>query len=173
MKTLNRSHLFRFSASPESGLTKAFALLESVIGMALVSVTLSCVFAANSHLLGLLRQGKESTFATQMIQERVDTLRGALWDQITDPAKLSQILTPTTVSATNLRGATETITVEPLVNTTNVKGQCVRVPAGTVSSSGSVLTNRQSVKVTVSVAWNSRNHTRVRAATTVLTNGGI
>ncbi len=153
--------------------SEGFALVESVIGMALVSLTLSYVFAANSHLLGLLKQGKEGTFATQMIQERVDALRGALWDQVTDPSKITQLLTPATVAGASLPGATETIKIEPLANTTNVSGQCVRLPAGTVSSAGSVLTSRQSVKVTVSVQWNSRQRTRVRAATTVFTKGGI
>jgi hypothetical protein len=54
-----------------------------------------------------------------------------------------------------------------------VSGQCVRIAGGTVSSTGSILTDRQSVKVTVSVQWSSRHRTRVHAATTVLTNGGI
>jgi hypothetical protein len=151
----------------------AFALVESVIGMALISVMLSCVFAANTHLLGLLKQGKEGTFATQMIQERMDTVRSALWDQVTDPARLAAVIGPATVSEGSLSGVTETITVEPLVNPTNLSGQCVRTPAGTVTSSGSVLTGEQSVRVTVTVKWNSKHRARVRAASTVLTNGGI
>ena len=144
-----------------------------MMGLTLVSLTLSCMFAANAHLLGLLRQGKEATFATQMIQERVNAVRGALWDQVTDPAKLAQILTSATVASASLPNATETIKVEPLANTPNVSAQCERVPGGTVSSTGSILTDQQSVKVTVSVKWSSRHHTRFHAATTVLTNGGI
>ena len=105
-----------------------------MIGLTLVSLTLSCMFAANAHLLGLLRQGKEATFATQMIQERVNAVRGALWDQVTDPARLSQILTSATVASASLPNATETIKVEPLANTANVSAQCERVPGGTVSS---------------------------------------
>jgi hypothetical protein len=151
----------------------AFALVESMIGMALVALTLGCMFAANAHVLSLLRQGKEATFATQMIQERLSALRGALWDQVTDPAKLSQVLTPATVAGPSLPNATETIKVEPLVNGTNLSSQCTRIPAGTVSSSGPIFTNLQSVKVTVSVQWSTRKKTRVHAATTILTNGGI
>jgi hypothetical protein len=150
-----------------------FALVESMIGMALVTLTLGCMFAANAHVLSLLGQGKEATFATQMIQERLSALRGALWDQVTDPAKLSQLLTPATVAGGSLPNATEMIKVEPLVNTTNVSSQCNRTPTGTVSSSGPIFTSQQSVKVTVSVQWNSRHKTRTHAATTVLTNGGI
>jgi hypothetical protein len=150
-----------------------FALVESMIGMALVALTLGCMFAANAHVLGLLRQGKEAAFATQMIQERLSALRGALWDEITDPARLSQLLTPATVASGSLPNATETIKVEPLVNPTNVSSQCKRIPTGTVSTTGPIFTSLQSVKVTVSVQWSSRHQTRVHAATTVLTNGGI
>jgi hypothetical protein len=174
MKTSNRVRIGFIPPLGGGQRSKGFALVESMIGMALVSLTLSCLFAANAHLLGLLRQGKEGTFATQMIQERMDSLRGALWDQVTDPAKLAQqLLAPATVAGASLPGATETIKVEPLANTTNISGQCVRIPGGTVSSTGSILSSRQSVKVTVSVQWNSRHRARTHAATTVLTNGGI
>lgn len=151
----------------------AFALIEAVIGLALVALMLSCVFAANAHFLGLLRQGKENSYATQMIQERVDSLRGALWDQLTDPAKLSQIIAPETVTSANLVGVTESITVEPLESATPTSNRCVRLPNGNVSYTGAAFTTQQSVKVTVSAQWNGRQRGRTRSSTTVFTKGGL
>jgi hypothetical protein len=173
MKIPNRLGVGFVPSDTRARRTYGFALVESMIGMALVCLTLGCMFAANTHVLGLLRQGKEAAFATQMIQERVSALRGALWDQITDPAKLAQLLTSSTVAGGSLPNATETIKVEPLLNATNVSSQCQRIPTGTVSSSGPILTSLQSVKVTVSVEWSSRHQTRMHSATTILTNGGI
>lgn len=158
---------------PPWGAEAGIALVESVIAMALVSLMLSFMFATNAHLTGLLRQGKQSTYASQMIQERVETLRSALWDQVTDPAKLATLLQPATVTASSLPGVTETIKVEPLVNTANVSGQCVRVPGGNVASSGAVLTSQKSVKVTLSTRWVARDRVRERVSTTILTNGGL
>ncbi len=153
----------------------AFALIESIIGMGLVSLILSCVFAMNAHLLGLLKQGKESTYATELIQERVDQLRTSLWDEVTDPARLANVIAPVTETATNLPGVTETITIEPVVNATNISARCVRTPgtSGTVTSSGTVLTAQQSVRATIFVQWTSRGRARSRGTVTILTKGGI
>lgn len=159
----SKSHSFR----------SGFALVESVIALTLVALMLSCVFAANAHFLGMLRQGKENSYATHMIQERVDSLRGVLWDQLTDPAKLAQILAAQTVTSTNLGGVTESITIEPLESAIPTSSRCVRLPNGTVSSTGGAFTTLPSVKVTVSAQWNSRHRARTRSTTTVFTKGGI
>lgn len=155
--------------SPREG----FALIDAVIAIALVSVTLGCMSALNMHMLGTLRLGKESTYATELLQERVEQMRSALWDEVTDAAKLSNVLRPATITATNLPGVTETIDVEPLPNPSNLKVRCVRNAAGSISASGGRLTSEQSVKVTVSARWDSHNQTRSRGVVTILTNGGI
>ena len=141
--------------------------------MVLVSLMLSCVFAMNSQIAGLLKQGNESTYATQMIQERVEQLRTSLWDEVTDPAKLTNVAKPATATSVNLPGVTETIKVEPLVNPGNVSIVCVRDPAGTVTTTGTAFPLEKTVKVTLSVQWASRSRVRERGMVTVLTTGGI
>jgi hypothetical protein len=150
-----------------------FALAESMVAMALVSLMLSGLFAMNGRLLALLKQGKESTYASQIIQERVDGLRIGLWDEVTDATRLANtVLSGPTVTATNLPGVTETITIEPLAGTNNPI-TCVRSPSGTVTKSGNALTSERTIKATVTVRWKSQNRIRERAAVTVLANGGI
>ena len=152
----------------------AFTLVDSVVGMMLVSVLLSCLFAANTYLLGLLKQGKESTYATQIIQERVEQLRTALWDSVTDPAKIVHIASPATATATNLQGVTETITVESLINPATSRVCAIRAPSGATTISGTALDTERSVKVTVRVEWESRHHRiRSRESVTLLTKDGI
>ncbi|MHA3771187.1 type IV pilus modification PilV family protein [Verrucomicrobiota bacterium sgz303538] len=165
----------RMRTSMQRKPSAGFALIESLMGMVLVSLMLSCVFAMNSQVLSLLKQGKESTYATQMLQERVEQLRTSLWDEVTDPAKLTNILTPATATSVNLSGVTETIKVEPLVNPGGVSIVCVRSPSGTVTASGTAaaFANEKTVKVSMSVQWASRSRVRERGMVTVLSNGGI
>lgn len=161
---------------PVTGLRRTaagFALVESIVSMALIGVLLGCAFTTDAQVLRILKRGKESSHATQMIQERVEQLRTSLWDEITDPAKLANIPIPATATSVNLPEVTETITVEPLVNPLNVSATCVRTPAGGVTYSGTVLTNEKSVKVTMSIQWPSQRGIRTRGMVTIMTNGGI
>ena len=155
--------------NPRSG----FALVEAVVSMALIGVLLGCAFTTDAQVLRILKRGKESSHATQVIQERVEQLRTSLWEEVTDPAKLANIPVPATATAVNLPEVTETITVEPLVNPLNLSATCVRTPAGAVTYSGAVLTNEKSVKVTMSIRWPSQGGIRTRGMVTIMTNGGI
>src|SRR5215218_3365629 len=65
-----------------------FALVESAVAIALLGLMLGFMFATNAHLLGLLKQGKQSTFATELIQERVEQLRTSVWNDVTTPSNL-------------------------------------------------------------------------------------
>lgn len=150
-----------------------FALVESVVCMMLISLLLSCAFTTDAQVLRILKRGKESSHATQMLQERVEQLRTSLWDEVTDPAKLANIAAPATATSVNLPGVTEVITVEPLDNPSNLSASCVRTPSGSVTHSGTVLTNEKSVKVTLSIRWQSQGGTRARGMVTILTNGGL
>lgn len=173
---LSRKAALRSSnqASAKSPHTAAgFALIEAAVSMMLIGVLLGCAFTTDSQVLRILKRGKESSHATQMLQERVEQLRTSLWDEVTDPAKLANIAAPATATSVNLPGVTETIFVEPLVNPSNLSASCVRTPSGGVTTSGTVLTNEKSVKVTMSVRWPSQGGIRTRGMVTIITNGGI
>lgn len=173
---LSRKAALRSSnqASAKSPHTAAgFALIEAIVSMMLVSVLLGCAFATDAQVLRILKRGKESSHATQMLQERVEQLRTSLWENVTDPAQLAFVVADPTATAVNLPGVTETIIVEPLVNLSNLSASCVRTPAGGVTPNGTVLTKEKSVKVTVSMQWPSQGGVRTRGMVTILTNGGI
>jgi hypothetical protein len=154
-----------------------FALVESVIGMALISLLLGSIFALDSQILLLLKQGKESSHATQMIQERVEQIRTSLWDEVTDLAKIRNVMAFETATSVNLPGVTETVKIEPLVSSTVRSFTCVRSASGNVSGAitGSDLTftAERSVKMTVTAQWTSYRRVRTREVVTILTNGGI
>lgn len=169
----NTSNEATSAATGSRHTTSGFALVESVVSMVLISVLLGCAFTTDTQVLRILKRGKESSHATQMLQERVEQLRTSLWDELTDPAKLANIAAPATATSVNLPGVTETIFVEPLVNPSNLSASCVRTPSGGVTYNGTVLTNEKSVKVTMSVRWPSQGGIRTRGMVTIVTNGGI
>jgi type II secretory pathway pseudopilin PulG len=171
-----QKHLPQAFGPGQTTAAAGFALIESVIGVAILTLVLGCVFAMNAHILGLLKQGKESTFATELIQERIEQLRTGNWTQVTDPAYLRNAVGGRTTTATNLPEVTETITVEPRDNPSNLSISYTRNPDNTVSpasATGSDLTTQNSVKVTVDIQWKSRGRTRRRSMVTVLTRDGI
>lgn len=152
--------------------SRGFALVEAIVGMTLVIMMLGGVFAMNAHLLRILKDGKESAHATQLLQERVEQLRTTLWDQVTTPAKLKTVMEGTPATSVNLPGAIERITVEPTDDAT-LKVQCDRSATGTVTESGVQISHFQTVKVTMTIKWNSRRGVRERGMITLMTNGGI
>jgi hypothetical protein len=148
--------------------TNAFALAEVVIGMALVVLVLAMLFAMNGQLLGLLRQGKQSTYATELIAERVEQLRTATWEAVTVPANLEGVLKlGKTATESNLPGVTETFKMEPYDNPTGLGFQCVRTPAGVQTPTGSAFTANL-VKVSIAVKWKSGKRDRERQFVTVM-----
>jgi len=165
--------------SPQSKLGRTsrsgFALVESTVAMALLGLMLGCMFAGNTHLLGLLRQGKQSTLATEMIQERVEQFRTSVWNDFTDPANLRFLAdqTQARLTSTNLPGVSETIVIEPYPNPGNTRILCTRPVSGNATATGPVLTGEKSIKVTVTIEWKGAKRTRTRAVSTIMTNRGL
>jgi hypothetical protein len=152
----------------------AFALAEVVVGMALIIVVLALLFTLNGQLLGLLRQGKHSTYATQLIAERVEQLRTAAWEAVTIPANLEGALKfgsingSATATGSNLPGVTEIIEIEPYDNPAGDKIGCVRTPAGVQPATGTGFPNETLVKVKISLKWKSGKRDRERQFVTVM-----
>jgi hypothetical protein len=146
-----------------------FALAEVIMGMALVVLVMGMLFAMNGQLLGLLRQGKQSTYATELIAERFEQLRTATWEAVTVPANLESVLKlGNTATASNLPGVTEVFTMEPYDNPTGLKFQCVRTPAGVQTPTGAGFPNADLVKVTIALKWQSGKRLRERQFVTVM-----
>jgi len=152
----------------------AFALIESTVAMALLSLMLGVMFATNAHLLGLLKQGKQSSFATELIQERMEQLRTSVWTDVTTPANLVFLVdqAQARLTSANLPGVSETVRIEPMVNPTNIAITCLRPATGSSTATGPVLTAEKSVKVTVTIQWQGGKRTRTRGVSTIITNRG-
>lgn len=155
---------------PSQRVAAGIALAEVIIGMALILVVLGLVFAMNGQLLSLLNQSKQSTYASQVISERVEQLRTCGWRRLTRPGLLEDemsIVQRDTATAVNLPGITETIRVEPYTDPAGRFVQVVRSASGTTQS-GVNIDGEPLVKLSIKVQWTSGKRQRERNFVTVV-----
>jgi hypothetical protein len=124
----------------------------------------------NGQLLGLLRSGKQSTYATQLIAERMEQMRTCTWEQLTETDKFFGLISAggTTATSTNLHDVTETFTVQPYDNPANISFSCVRTPSGVQPVTGVGFPNETLVKVTIGLTWKTGSRQRERQFVTVM-----
>jgi len=70
----------------KSSLTRknlAFTLIEVMMAASVLAVALGSIFALNSQVIRELRRGTASSFASQLIQERMEQFRRAAWTELT------------------------------------------------------------------------------------------
>src|SRR3954471_4339653 len=93
----------------------AFSLVENVLACAIVALGLAGTYTLNSQSMGVLRMAKEESFASQVLQQRIEHLRIANWQRISSPIWIrDHILNASADGGNSLRGLTETVTLTPL-----------------------------------------------------------
>ena len=91
-----------------------FTLLESVIAIAFSVLFLGSVFTMNISSMEAIRCAKESTTAGQVLQQRIESLRIANWQEITSTSWLTaNILNADALGSASLRDLSETLTLVP------------------------------------------------------------
>lgn len=145
----------------------------------MVGIFLGAILLMNSNLLGLLRNSKETASASQALQERVEQMRIANWQQITNSTHVrTNILNTATKSSVGLANIVETMTISPYSGsiTNNTPLQVVRNGSTvTVNSSNAGLIDLDMVRVDLKVVWEGSPHRRLRTrmTTALIANGGI
>ncbi len=101
---------------------RAFTLIEVMVGTALAAIVFVSLYLGFSGGFGVIQLSRENLRATQIMQDRMETIRLYNWDQITSngfiPAAFTAPFYATNASATNAEGliyhGTLTITNAPL-----------------------------------------------------------
>ncbi len=162
-------------------------MLEAGVAGAVVTIFLASLFVLNSDMMHLLRAATETANASQDLQQRVEQVRLANWNQITDPNWVQTTLFNTKTDASiNLPGLTETLTVTaytspsstsvasvppPFTVTRNADGTCSVSPAG--YSATAMLGQQEMVRIDLGVNWPSLSRTRTRSLTSMVSRWGI
>lgn len=63
----------------------AFSLIEAMVGMGIVGTTVATLFSGFTSGFFTMQMARENLRATQIMLERVETIRLYSWDQINDP----------------------------------------------------------------------------------------
>jgi type II secretory pathway pseudopilin PulG len=61
----------------------AFSLVEVMVAATVLAIGLGSVVAINSNVIGLLRRSTSASYASQLMQERMEQFRRAAWTEIT------------------------------------------------------------------------------------------
>ena len=126
--------------------TAAFSLIETLVAVALVGVVLVSLYTGISNGFAFAKVTRENLRATQILQEKMETIRLYTWEQLSTPGFVpTNFLEGFYASGTNNGGLTYTgkviIATAPISETysTNMKQVSIQLSW----KSGKIVRNRQ------------------------------
>jgi hypothetical protein len=153
-----------------------FTLIESVIAVAFSVLFLGSVFTMNISSMEAIRCAKESTTAGQVLQQRIESLRIANWQEITSTSWLTaNILNADALGAASLKNLSETLTLVPYGSVT-VGNTTLRRIGGQATVVNSIpLLTENAIKViwTLDYTGAPNNHAIARQIVAILAKGGV
>jgi prepilin-type N-terminal cleavage/methylation domain-containing protein len=169
---------------PSNHGSKGFTLAEVAVAMAVAAIFAGATFATNQRLLFSLKGQKETTAATMMLQERMESFRGLSYSNLADSSYITtNVAGNATTSEIGLGNLTETITVKgrTLAAGQTAGGadynQWTRTPPGNATLGNSVAnlaTTYDLLQVDVLLTWTSANgRPRTRELATIVGKGNI
>src|SRR5947208_15246204 len=116
---------------------EAFSLVECTIATAVSALFLGSLFLMNSSAMDTIQLARESACASQVLQQRVESMRIANWHQVTDTNWLkTNLLNIEAPGASQLTNMSETLRLVPYGSTTVGNTQLTRT-----NSAVAILTN--------------------------------
>jgi type II secretory pathway pseudopilin PulG len=144
----------------------AFTLAEVLIAIAVCVMFGAAAFATNQRLLVALKSQKETTAATMVLQQRMETFRSTAFSNIGTASYVqANIVANPTGSEAPLGNLTETVTVseylgDPAVGSgTNTIVRNSSNPSGNITSTNSSLATMKwgLLRVDILLSWTSAN----------------
>src|ERR1043166_3434297 len=95
---------------PLSGST----LIEAMMAAGVSALFLGSLFAINTSSMGTIKMARQAAAASQVLQQRVESMRIANWHQITDANWIKlNLLNSDANGANDLKSVSETLTITP------------------------------------------------------------
>jgi Tfp pilus assembly protein PilV len=153
------------------------SLIEATIAACTSAMFLGSLFAMNVTSMKTMRTAREAATASQVLQQRVETLRIANWHQITDADWLrANVLNTTPSGSTTLNSMSETLTLVPYGSASTNNTQLTRTGGNTqiVTNNNNMLTeNAMKVIWTVAYSGGLKGDVVTRQTVAVLAKGGV
>jgi uncharacterized protein (TIGR02598 family) len=154
-----------------------FTLVEAMVAAAISAIFLSSLFAMNLGSMEAIRSAKESTAASQALQQRMESMRIANWHEVTDAAWLRDNLLNTAVpGGEQLKNLVETVTLVPYGSASVGNTQLSRTHGVvTIANQNSNLLAENAVKViwTANYTGAPNDHAATRQIVAILAKGGV
>lgn len=152
-------------------------LIEASIAAATSALFLGSLFTANMTAMKAIRTSREAGCASQVLQQRVESMRIANWHQITDPDWASaNLLGSEAAGHDGLNQMTETLTLVPYGSATENNTQLVRSGGTTtIVNRNDELLAENAVKVIWTVVYSGGINGQVttRQTVAILAKGGV
>lgn len=154
-----------------------FTLIEAMVAVAISALFLSSLFAMNLASMETIRSAKESTAASQALQQRMESMRIANWHEVTDAAWLRDNTLNTDVpGGAQLKSLVETVTLVPYGSANVGNTQLTRSNgSATIVNQNSNLLAENAVKViwTINYTGAPNDHAATRQIVAILAKGGV
>jgi murein L,D-transpeptidase YcbB/YkuD len=152
-------------------------LIETTIAAAVSALFLGSLFSINTAAMQTVKMARETASASEILQQRIESLRIANWHQVTDATWLKNNLLNTAASGTAaLKNVAEQLTLVPYGSATTGNTQLVRSTNGTVTivNSQSLLPeNAVEVIWTLTYSGTPNDRPMTRQVVTILAKGGV
>src|SRR2546421_9713715 len=154
-----------------------FALVECTIATAVSAIFLGSLFLLNSSAMDTIQMARQSACASQVLQQRIESMRIANWHQVTDANwLLSNLLNTDAPGANQLKNCSETLTLVPYGSNTVGNTQLTRTNgAVSIAANNSALLGENAVKIIWTVSYTAAPNDRVisRQIVAILAKGGV
>jgi type II secretory pathway pseudopilin PulG len=162
---------------PRAEQPTAFALVECTIATAISALFLGSLFLMNSSTMDTIQMARQSACASQVLQQRIESMRIANWHQVTDASwLLTNLMSADAPGANQLKDMSETLTIVPYSSSTVGNTQLTRTH-GTVSilSTNTALLGENAIKIiwTVNYTASPNDRTISRQVVAILAKGGV
>ena len=159
--------------SPVSGST----LIEAMMAAGVAALFLGSLFAMNTSSMSTIKMAREAAAASQVLQQRVESMRIANWHQITDANWIrNNLLNSAAPGTTDLKSVSETLTVSPY-GSGNVGNTVITRTGNSVAinqqNTSLLLENAIMANWTVNYTGSPNDRTTARQTVAILAKGGV
>ena len=155
---------------------RGFTLIETTVAAAISAMFLASLFTMNMATMDTIRSAKESILASQVLQQRMESLRIANWHQVTDASWLRDNLLNTDVAgSTQLKSLAETLMLVPYgsANTGNTQLTRSNGTATIVNQTGLLAENAVKFIWTFNYIGAPNGRPISRQVVAILADGGV
>jgi len=144
---------------------------------AISALFLGSLFLMNSSAMDTIQMARDSACASQILQQRIESMRIANWHQVTDANWLfTNLFNSDAPGSSQLKNVSETLTLVPYGSSTVGNTQLTRTNGTvTVVSSNSALLAENAIKVIWTVDYRAAPNDRAisRQIVAILAKGGV